>query len=311
MQEGQTMKIVVFAGTKVGWVGLSALAEAGADIDCVFVDDEHVHETEQFSLDIIKRCEQQNIPYKRNARLSDIVAFFEERSVDYLFCFGYRRMLPEKVVSCVRGAACSTHFSLLPKYRGFAPVNWAIINGEDTCGVSLFHMASEMDAGDVVDQREVPIGPTEYAGDVMENCLITLRDLLIENWTDFKTGSVKRAPQDHGQATYTCARNPEDGEIDWTQPTRKIFNLIRGLSAPFPGAYTLLNGQPLVIWSAEPYELPLYVGRIPGKVVRIEKGYGVVVLTGDGAVLLREVTYESEKRRPDQVIKSIRVTLGR
>ena len=222
-----------------------------------------------------------------------------------------------EILAKAKYAALSTHFSLLPEYRGFAPVNWAIINGESKCGVSLFHMESDVDSGDIVAQRTVEIGEHDYASDVMDRCIVELKDILNETWEDFSKGNVARIPQDHSKATFTCARNPEDGEINWSDSTKTIYNLIRGVSKPFPGAFTYLKGHKLTIWTAELVEVGKYVGRIPGKVIQLHKGKGVVVLTGDGALLIKNVMLEAESLNPDEdvtadtYIKSVRLTLGK
>jgi len=303
---------MLFVGNRVGFEVLNYLTNTNITVSCVFVDDEHSHELERWYEKIINLCIKLNIPYYRNHSTTDLVVI-QEHKIDFIFCFGFRRLIPKEVLAKAKFAACSTHFSLLPKYRGFAPVNWAIINGEDKCGVSLFHMEAEADSGDIVAQKEIKISDKEYVSDVMVKCIDALKLILIDEWPKFKKGQVPRIKQDHSKATYTCSRNPEDGLINWNDSTKNIYNLIRGTSKPFPGAYTLLNSEKLTIWRATPVEVGMYVGRIPGKVIQLHKNEGVVVLTGDGAIRLEEVQliHEEESVRADILIKSVRITLGR
>ncbi len=306
------MNVVLFLGTKIGYTGLKTLIDLGANIKQVFVDKEHVHEIEKYDQSIIDLCKKNDIKVYEGANHSDIDRATDQENIDYIFCFGFRRLIKETVLKKAKYAACSTHFSLLPKYRGFAPVNWAIINGEDKCGVSLFHMEKEADCGDIVAQRQIAIGQNEYVESVMNSCIDTFQSILNEVWPELIKGNVTRIVQDDSIATYTCARNPEDGEINWNETMQVIYNLIRGTSKPFPGAFTKYKNDKMTIWKAEPYEVGHYVGRIPGKVIQVIKDEGIVVLTGDGALLIQEVEMErdTEVKCPDQVIKSVRVTLG-
>lgn len=307
------MNSILFLGTKIGHEGLTTLINVGANINQVFVDNEHNHEIEKYSQRIIELCEKHSIPVVENAKEEEISQIINNLNIDYIFCLGFRRLIEDKILCKAKKAACSTHFSLLPKYRGFAPINWAIINGEKECGVSLFHMEAEADSGDIVAQKHIAIADNEYADDIMNKCIDALKEILIEEWPELSNGKVKRIKQDDSQATFTCARNPEDGIIDWNQSTEVIYNLIRGTSYPFPGAFTFLNSEKLTIWTAEPYGADNFVGRIPGKVIQLNKNKGVVVLTGNGALLIKKVQLMSarEAQSADQIIKSVRVTLGR
>ncbi len=181
-------------------------------------------------------------------------------------------------------------------------------------GGITFHMENEADSGgDIVAQKRITIEEDEYVDDVMNKCINAFKEILREEWPELSKGNVKRIKQDASQATFTCSRNPEDGIINWNQSTKSIYNLIRGTSKPFPGAYTLLKGEKLTIWTAEPYDAGNFVGRIPGKVIQLHKNKGVVVLTGDGALQIKEVQFqdEADSQSADQIIKSVRITLGR
>lgn len=243
----------------------------------------------------------------------DFRGFWESTSVDLMFAVSWRYMIPADIYLRPSLGTFVFHDSLLPEYRGFSPTVWAIINGEDHTGVTLFEIAEEMDAGDIVDQERVPIGPNETIAVVMERVTQTYLDLLERNLDDLINGTAPRYPQDHSRATYTCKRLPEDNQIDWAASTNSIYNLIRAVSAPYPGAYTYLSGQKMRVWSARQVtNAHRYVGRIPGRVVEVRPGEGSVVLTGDGALLLSEVQMEGgEITCASNLLNSPSHTLGR
>jgi methionyl-tRNA formyltransferase len=220
-------------------------------------------------------------------------------------------MIPHVVVESARGGLVVFHASLLPKYRGFAPVNWPLINGERETGVSMFYAAEEMDAGDIIEQRSRAINDADDAGTIDAWLNETVEQMLEENLPRLASGTAPRTPQEHSRATYAIWRDPEDGRIGWGRPTREVFNLIRGLASPYPGAFSMLEGRRLIIWSAEIEREPrLYVGRIPGKVERIIPGEGVNVLTGDGTLRMKRVQLEGEEPRDaSEVIRRLKTRL--
>jgi methionyl-tRNA formyltransferase len=221
-------------------------------------------------------------------------------------------MIPSRVyLRPVRGAFVF-HDSLLPEYRGFAPTVWAIINGEKQTGVTLFAIGDDVDAGDIVDQRAIPIGPDSTISEVMERVTETYLELLERNLQGLLDRSASRRRQDHARATFTCKRIPQDSEIDWFLATDNIYNLIRASGAPYPGAYTFLNGKKLIIWSAAPVKnARRYAGRIPGRVVEIRPAEGSIVLTGDGLLLIQQVQIEGgDPVCAADVLKRLSDTLG-
>lgn len=249
----------------------------------------------------------------------DVVGFRPERlhsllgslKLDYIVAVKWRTMIPKSVVDAARGGLVVFHASLLPKYRGFAPVNWPLINGERETGVTMFYAAEEMDAGDIIEQRSREITDDTDAGTLDAWLNETVESMLEANLPRLADGTAPRIAQDHSRATYAVWREPEDGHIDWSRPTREVFNLVRGLTSPYPGAFSLLDGRKLTVWSAEIEREPrAYVGRIPGKVERILPGEGVNVLTCDGTLRLKRVQLEGEEpRRADEVIRRLKTRL--
>jgi methionyl-tRNA formyltransferase len=238
-------------------------------------------------------------------------AALEGLGLDYLIAVKWRTMIPRSVIDAARGGLIVFHASLLPKYRGFAPVNWPLINGERETGVTMFYAAEEVDAGDIIEQRSRAITDDTDAGTLDAWLNETVERMLEENLPRLAAGTATRTPQDNSRATYAIWRDPEDGRVDWSRPTREVFNLIRGLTSPYPGAFSMLEGRKLIIWSAEMEREPRrYVGRIPGKVERIVPGEGVNVLTGDGTLRVKRVQLENdEPRRADEVIRRLKTRL--
>ncbi len=219
--------------------------------------------------------------------------------IDLMLVVSWRYLIPSGIYGLPRKGTFVFHDSLLPEYRGFSPTVWAIVNGEDHTGVSIFEIAEEVDSGPIVDQEHVPIGPDENIATVMERVTQTYLALLERNLLGLMNGTAPRRAQDHSRATYTCKRLPEDNLIDWRGSSRSIYNLIRGVSSPYRGAYTYLRGQELRVWSAHrPRNPRTYVGGIPGRVTEVRTGEGTVVLTGDGSLLLKQVQVEPGKIVP-------------
>jgi methionyl-tRNA formyltransferase len=217
-------------------------------------------------------------------------AFWENTPVDLLLAVSWRYLLPAHVHQRARLGSFVFHDSLLPRYRGFAPTVWAMLNGEEQTGATLFAMTDEVDAGDIVDQQAVPIGPDDTIADTMEFVTQAYLALLERNLPALLAGAAPRRPQIHAEATYTCKRLPEDNRIDWQAPATAIHNLVRAVTVPYPGAYYQLGGRRLRVWSTArlPQARP-YVGSVPGRVVEVRPGAGAVVLTGDGPLLVRQV----------------------
>lgn len=238
--------------------------------------------------------------------------FWDSTAIDLMFAVSWRYMIPASVYQRARLGTFVFHDSLLPAYRGFAPTVWSIINGEDHTGVTLFEIAEHVDEGAVVAQKRVPIGPDDFITDVLERVTESYLELLEQNLEQLIQGTAPRSPQDELFATYTCRRLPEDNQIDWTASTASIYNLIRAVSRPYPGAFTYLGGEKMTIWSAKRLANPRrYVGRVPGRVVEVRPGEGTVVLTGDGSLLLAEVQVEGgEAVCASDVLNSLAHTLG-
>lgn len=215
--------------------------------------------------------------------------------VDLLLMVSWRYLVPSEIYRRARLGAYVFHDSLLPRYRGFAPTVWAMINGETETGVTLFEVTDEVDAGDIVDQRAVEIGYTDTIADVVGRVTGAYLKMIEDNFCSLLSGNARLRPQNHAEATYTCKWMPADAQIDWRKSAESIYNLVRATSRPYPGAFTYLDGRKLTVWSAElPRETRRYVSPVPGRVAKTEPGIGATVLTGDGSILLKDAQLENE-----------------
>lgn len=227
---------------------------------------------------------------------------------------GCRGLLPASIYTRPRLGSLAVHDSLLPEYRGFAPLNWAIMNGETETGVTMFFVDETLDGGDITASRSVPIGRDATAPEVYELICAATEQVVLEACVTLSGGgALSRAAQDYTAGSFTCSRTPDDGWIDWTRPAREIYDTIRALMHPYPGAFTSFAGKRLTIWRAQYHpSFRRYTGRVPGRVVALSRQDGWVdVLTGDSAVRLHEVELAgSERARAVDVLGSVRATLG-
>ena len=177
----------------------------------------------------------------------DIVARIAALQPDFLFSFYYRLLLKAPLLALPRRGALNMHGSLLPKYRGRVPVNWAIIHGETQTGATLHYMTEKPDNGDIVAQSAVPILPDDTAGEVFDKVSVAAELTLYDAVPALVAGTAPRTPQDLGQRQYFGGRKPEDGRIGWRQSAAQVHNLVRAVAPPYPGAFTDLPAGRLVV----------------------------------------------------------------
>jgi methionyl-tRNA formyltransferase len=307
--------ILFIGGTRRGQAVLSALIERGEPVCGVIALEQDPHEIDRCDAEVERLATQAGVPCRLARRIDrDLESWIlHTLRPELILVVGWRTMLPMSVVQAPALGCLGVHDSLLPHGRGFAPTNWAIINGAEQSGVTLFHLSDGVDAGEVVDQRAIPIGPRTTAAELSEQVRAATLGLILEHLPALKMGTAPRIAQDHQRATYFCARCPEDGVIDWSASTESIDRLVRGLGHPFPGARTTHAGAELIVWEAEPVvPPPSYVGRVAGRPVSLGADGSVDVLTGDGVLRLGRVQVPGRGAQPPaEVIGSVRATLGR
>jgi len=260
--------------------------------------------------EVIELATKLGVPVSQDASMRSVSALVESLRPDCVVISSYNRILAPDLLNLSR--FINVHYAPLPKYRGRANVNWAIINGEKAAGISIHRVSPGLDAGNILFQETIPISDIDTVATLYERLNAIQRRALGDAVKRFLAGD-EGAPQDESQATYCCARLPEDGAIDWSRGTLEIDRLIRALAAPYPGAFTWFEGRRLTIWAATPVaDGPRFVGRVPGRVVAVSKSEGTVdVLTGDGALRLFEAQYDGVAPAPAaSIIKSVKATLG-
>lgn len=225
-----------------------------------------------------------NLPVYQPEKMSgsEEMAELMTLGADGIVTAAFGQFLPTKLLDSV-DFAVNVHASLLPKYRGGAPIHYAIINGEEEAGVTIMEMVKKMDAGDMIAKASTPITDDDNVGTMFEKLAVIGRDLLLKTLPDYIAGNIEPEPQDESKATFSPNITSEEERIDWNKSARDVFNHIRGLY-PWPVAHTLLDGKRFKI-----YEATLAEGHgKPGEI--IEKGKkSLVVATGDGAISLKTV----------------------
>ncbi|GHV90871.1 methionyl-tRNA formyltransferase [Spirochaetia bacterium] len=283
------IKYVFFIGHQYGYNLLKYIISCKKNINIayIFIEKDSEHEQEKYYNKIEALCCQYNYKYTNDLSMKNQLTILKENSVDFILVYGYRRLIKKEVCEEAQHGAIAMHYAMLPKYRGFAPVNWAIINGENETGVSLFFLTEGIDDGDIIEQKPVSILVQDDINTVLEKCNAEALKIFDKQFDLFENGIINRLPQDHSVASYTCARSPEDGLICWDNSTIKIHNLIRALTYPFPCAYTYLNGEIIHIIDAEILECGNYIVTIPGKIISRITEKGAILLNGDCAFYLK------------------------
>jgi len=232
-------KAVVFAYHDVGVRCLRALLEAGVGVPLVVTHRDDPAERVFFgSVAELARSKGINTVFSEELDPRELEDRLANLSPDFIFSFYYRRMLPPELLALARRGAFNMHGSLLPKYRGRAPVNWAVLKGETETGATLHEMVAKPDAGRIVDQQPVPIGPDETAGEVMAKVAVAAEAVLRRSIHNLVSGKARLKPQDLSKGSYFGGRRPEDGRIDWSASALEIHNLVRAVAPPYPGAFT-------------------------------------------------------------------------
>ena len=232
-----------------------------------------------------------NLPVYQPEKMSgsDEMAELMTLGADGIVTAAFGQFLPTKLLDSV-DFAVNVHASLLPKYRGGAPIHYAIINGDKEAGVTIMEMVKKMDAGDMIAKASTPITDEDNVGTMFEKLAVIGRDLLLKTLPDYIAGNIKPEPQDGSKATFSPNITPEEERIDWNKSAREVFNHIRGLY-PWPVAHTLLDGKRFKI-----YEASLAEGQgQPGQIIEKDKET-LVVATGDGAISLKTVQLAGKPR---------------
>jgi methionyl-tRNA formyltransferase len=280
---------VVFAYHDVGVRCLGVLLEAGVDVPLVLSHRDDPRERIWFA-SVAELAARNGIEtaFPDDPNTSEMLARVRALRPEFIFSFYYRRLLGAPLLAAATRGAFNMHGSLLPKYRGRAPVNWAVLHGERETGATLHEMVEKPDAGRIVDQQAVPIGPDDRAVDVFRRVSDAAEAVLRRSLPRLIAGTAVLKPQDLAQGSYFGGRRPEDGRIDWQRPARSVHDLVRAVAPPFPGAFTTIRGGTLRVLRTqlEPLRAPR-----PGPPGLYFAEGGLFADCGDGGVL-RLLEYE-------------------
>jgi methionyl-tRNA formyltransferase len=285
-------RILFFGYSQVGHDCLSLLLRQGRNVIGLVTHEDNPGEKIWFKTPAqaaLKASVPVHRPEKLDAAWRERIA---EMKPDLILSVYYRNMISTKILALAPLGAFNMHGSLLPKYRGRAPINWAVLHGEPRIGMTLHRMVKEPDAGAIVDQEGVDIGPRDTAEEAFRKVLPCAAKVLARQIGPLLAGNARETPQDESQATYFGGRKPEDGRIDWNRSPREIFNLIRAVTDPYPGAFTDVGASRLMVWWAEPdsAEARGRTGR-PGEVLSASP---LVVAAGGGALELTRTEWRGE-----------------
>lgn len=303
---------IVFMGTPDFAVpSLQALVEAGYPIVAVVTaPDKPRGRGQQVSFTAVKEeALRSSLPVLQPETLKDpsFAATLRALEADLMVVVAFR-ILPPSVFTLPRLGAFNLHASLLPRYRGAAPIQWAVINGDTETGVTTFLLQEKVDTGSILLQERILIGPNDTAGEVHDRLSALGAEVVVKTVKGLADGTLTPQAQDDSLATAAPKLFTEDGRLDWSLPANVLFNRIRGMS-PVPTAWTLLEGQVWKVYRARVVPAST-TGGIPGTVIGLDRS-SCIVQTGDGALGLEEVMLEGRKRMGiEEFLRGHRMTLG-
>ena len=291
---------IVFMGTPdFASASLEALLKNRFDVTAVFTqpDKPRGRGMEVSFCDVKKVALAHDLPVYQptTLRTEEATELIRELNPDILVVVAYGKLIPDDILAIPRYGAVNVHGSLLPKYRGAAPIQWAVLNGDDITGITTMYLASKMDCGDIIYQAETKIGEYETSGELFDRLKVMGADLLIKTLNDIESGTAPRIPQNDEDASVVHMLDKSICPIDFTATSRQVIKKIYGLQ-PWPVAVADIGGNDLKIFKAE------YTGhrfdKTPGTVVSADN-CGIEIVCGDGmSILITEVQASGKKRMP-------------
>jgi len=262
-------KTVVFAYHDIGCAGIEALLNSGYDIAAVFTHADDPKEN-AFYASVAQLCATKGIPVHapEDANHPLWIERIAKLDPEYIFSFYYRNLLSEPLLALAKKGAFNLHGSLLPRYRGRAPANWVLVNGETETGVTLHRMVKRADAGAIVAQQRVAIERSDTGLTLHAKLRTAASDLLRDTLPNMLQGKITETPQDESKATVFGRRTPADGKLVWAKPAEELFNLVRAVTRPYPGAFCAVGEHKLIVWSAE--VVKGNEGQAPGRVISVD-----------------------------------------
>jgi methionyl-tRNA formyltransferase len=286
-------RCVLFAYHEAGYACMKALLYLGAPVAGLFTHRDAPDE-EIWWRSCAELAAARDIPVYTPEKLDDAaLAAVHRCKPDVIYSAYYRSLIPSAILELAPLGAYNLHGSLLPKYRGRAPVNWMLVNGERQGGVTLHHMVVRADAGDIVAQRSVAIDDEDTALTLYRKLLPLWGELIHEYHPLIVAGSAPRIAQDLSLGSYYGRRGPEDGRIDWSWPSRRTFNLVRAVTHPYPGAFCFARGRKLFIWDSR---ITAESGKHGQSGIILGNGPNgeVEIAAGEGRLMLRRAQFENQ-----------------
>lgn len=302
------MRALFIGSKRMGLKALRKMYELSPEdlIGVITIDDGK--DTRSVYNDFLEYCNSIYVPLQTVANKAQFNQSIEGLKPDICFVVGWYWLIDKQILDSVPRGFIGVHNSLLPKYRGCAPLVWAIINDEKEVGFSLFSFTEDMDAGDIWAAGAIPVQEDDFIDDILYKLEDKLIAVLDEKYLSIIRDMIKPQPQRHEDATFCAPRTPADGKIDWNRPARYIYNFIRAQSKPYPGAYTFYRGKIMKIWCAKLFDAQ-YFGT-PGQIARIDKS-GVYIICGDNqAIILLDVEFDDITDNANRFIKSVKTRLG-
>ncbi|MBQ8764886.1 MAG: methionyl-tRNA formyltransferase [Clostridia bacterium] len=286
---------ILFMGTpEFAEISLKALVEDNRDVVCVITQpDKPKGRGYEMAMPEVKvYALEKNIPVYQPETLKDeaILPLLEEYKPDVIIVVAYGKILPEYILNFPKYGCINIHGSLLPKYRGAAPIQRAVIDGEKVSGVTSMYMEKGLDTGDMLIKKELPIGKETTAGEYHDALAVLGGKVLLETLDKLKEGTLTPEKQDDSLSTYASQLSKAEGEIDWNKTNEEIYNKVRGLN-PWPKAFSFINGKRFVI----DFVCECDEEGPSGEVLRADAD-GILVATGKGSVLIKELKVEGKKK---------------
>jgi methionyl-tRNA formyltransferase len=286
-------RCVLFAYHDTGYACIEALLALGAPIAALFTHKDDPHE-EIWWRNCAELAARNSIPVFTPERIdADVIAQVAALRAEVIYSIYYRYLLPDAILNSAAHGAFNLHGSLLPKYRGRAPVNWMLVNGECEAGLTLHHMVARADAGDIVAQRSCAIDDRDNALTLYRKLVPLGAEIMREFHPLIVTGLAPRTKQDLAQGSYFGRRRPEDGRIDWRWPARRIFNLVRAVTHPYPGAFCYAAGRKLFVWEARIANETGVFG-LPGEILGARDS-GLEIAAGQGSLIVARAQFEGAR----------------
>ena len=310
------MRVVAIGRTEILYDSIIEIKKQGHEIVLIITAKE-APEYSRGVNDFKNLARKYNIAFIEGTNINNdnVFKIISDLSPDIGISMNWITLIEQKIINCFKYGIINAHAGDLPKYRGNAVANWAMINGEMEIVQTLHFMSTGLDDGDILLQRKIQISPQTRIGDIFSFSRQIVPKMFVDVLHGLQNGTIlpKKQPTDPKLVLRCYPRSVRDGEIDWNKPADKIEKLVNALSEPFPGAYSFIGKKKVVIWRGYALEPPYRFLGVPGQVAQryLDRG-DVAIVTGKGLFIIQELQYakEKERRKPIDIIKTIRCHLG-